>query len=120
MNLTQPVLTSFCPRTILVTGGAGFIGSNFIRWILRHDPSVLVGNLDALTYAGNLESLADVEEGHGPRGDGRYCFVNGDIRDFELVARLLRGDGEMPSSTSLPNPMLIARSWVLLLSLTPT
>jgi dTDP-glucose 4,6-dehydratase len=73
----------------LVTGGAGFIGSNFIRWVLARDPDLRVINLDALTYAGNLESLADVEAGHGRRGDGRYRFVHGDIRDAKLVAKLL-------------------------------
>ncbi|MBI4421991.1 MAG: GDP-mannose 4,6-dehydratase, partial [Gemmatimonadetes bacterium] len=88
------------PRRILVTGGAGFIGSNFIRWVLDHHPDVSIINLDLLTYAGNLESLADVAERYGgpagrrtgaPAGDGRYEFVHGDIRDFELVAALLRG-----------------------------
>ncbi len=74
---------------ILVTGGAGFIGSNFIRWVLAHDPEVHITNLDALTYAGNLESLADVEAGHGTAGDGRYRFVHGDIRDFDLLRSLL-------------------------------
>ena len=47
---------TFEPRTIIVTGGAGFIGSNFIRWALEHDSDVRIVNLDALTYAGNLES----------------------------------------------------------------
>jgi dTDP-glucose 4,6-dehydratase len=74
-----------------VTGGAGFIGSNFIRWALEHDPGVRVLNLDLLTYAGNLESLADVDERFGSAGDGRYAFAHGDIRDFELVSDLLRG-----------------------------
>lgn len=81
-------MTAFQPRRVLVTGGAGFIGSNFVRWVLEHDPSVHVVNLDALTYAGNLESLADVEARYGAGGDGRYRFVHGDIRDFHLVRRL--------------------------------
>ncbi|HYS68655.1 MAG TPA: dTDP-glucose 4,6-dehydratase [Gemmatimonadaceae bacterium] len=75
-----------------MTGGAGFIGSNFIRWLLRNEGDVQVINLDALTYAGNLESLEDVLANHGPTADGRYTFVNGDVRDLELAKQVLRGD----------------------------
>jgi dTDP-glucose 4,6-dehydratase len=82
---------AFRPACVLVTGGAGFIGSNLIRWILREVPDVRVVNLDLLTYAGNLESLADVAR------DDRYRFVRGDIGDAELVARLLAGDGGPPA-----------------------
>jgi len=82
----------FAPTTILVTGGAGFIGSNFVRWALRHDPQVRIVNLDLLTYAGNLESLSDVEQQFGADGDGRYRFVHGDIRDFDLVRALVSGE----------------------------
>lgn len=78
----------FRPACVLVTGGAGFIASNLIRWILREEPLVQVVNLDLLTYAGNLESLEDVAH------NGRYRFVHGDIGDPELVARLLAGDGQ--------------------------
>lgn len=81
----------FVPATLLVTGGAGFIGSNFVRWALGHDPRVRIVNLDALTYAGNLESLADVEQRFGDTGEGRYTFVHGDIRDFERLREVLRG-----------------------------
>ena len=56
-----------------------------------HDRHVHVVNLDLLTYAGNLESLVDVVERHGPGGDRRYSFVRGDIRDFAVVTDLLRG-----------------------------
>lgn len=79
----------FSPRTIIVTGGAGFIGSNLIRWVLEHDANVRVINLDLLTYAGNLESLSDVEQRYGANGEGRYRFVRGDIRDADVVTRLL-------------------------------
>ena len=82
---------SFRPTTVLVTGGAGFIGSNLVRWLLEHEPDVTVVNLDLLTYAGNLESLTDVSATHGSKGDGRYYFVRGDIRDPEAVAGLLAG-----------------------------
>jgi dTDP-glucose 4,6-dehydratase len=83
----------FTPSCVLVTGGAGFIGSNFIRWLLEEHPDISVVNLDLLTYAGNLESLEDVSERFGVGGDGRYYFVRGDIRDHELVTHLVRGEG---------------------------
>jgi len=69
-------------KTLLVTGGAGFIGSHFIRLILRRHKRIRVINLDRLTYAGNLENLRDVQE------DPRYEFIVGDIRDRGLVGRL--------------------------------
>jgi dTDP-glucose 4,6-dehydratase len=74
-----------------VTGGAGFIGSNLIRWLLRTHPDLHVVNLDLLTYAGNLESLEDVQRIHGAPGDGRYHFVHADIGDFDRVVSTLRG-----------------------------
>ena len=67
---------------ILVTGGAGFIGSNFVRYILETYPDYEVVNLDLLTYAGNLENLADLE------GREDYRFVRGDISDARLLDRL--------------------------------
>ncbi len=69
---------------ILITGGAGFIGSNFIRHLLRADPEVEVLNLDALTYAGNLENLADLGE------EPRHRFVKGDISNPEIVEACFR------------------------------
>jgi dTDP-glucose 4,6-dehydratase len=70
---------------LVVTGGAGFIGSNFIRHVLQRHPDDRVVNLDKLTYAGNRANLADVE------GDPRYAFVHGDICDAKLVRDVLRG-----------------------------
>lgn len=60
---------------ILVTGGAGFIGSNFIRWMKQHAPEHKLINVDLLTYAGNLESLCDIPQDEG------YVFIRADIRD---------------------------------------
>jgi len=70
---------------LLVTGGAGFIGSNYVRWVLRERPDVEITNYDLLTYAGNLENLRDVEEGR------RYRFVKGDICDSGLLDEVLPG-----------------------------
>ncbi len=69
-------------ETILVTGGAGFIGSNFIHFTIASHPERRVINLDNLTYAGNLENLRDVE------GSDKYRFKKGDVEDRELVSRL--------------------------------
>jgi dTDP-glucose 4,6-dehydratase len=92
----------FEPKCLLITGGAGFIGSNMVRWVLRESSTVRVINLDALTYAGNRENLLDVEARYGPRGEGRYHFVRGDIRDLGLVTNLLRGSLPDPSHDVLP------------------
>jgi dTDP-glucose 4,6-dehydratase len=68
---------------ILVTGGAGFIGSNFIRYYLARHPADAIINLDKLTYAGNLDNLRDVES------SANYRFVRGDIADAELLDDLM-------------------------------
>ena len=64
---------------LLVTGGAGFIGSNFVHWMLERHPDLRIVVLDKLTYAGNLANLADLQD------DPRYEFVRGDIADAEAV-----------------------------------
>ena len=69
-------------ETILITGGAGFIGSHLTRLFVNKYPSYKIVNLDKLTYAGNLENLRDIE--HKPN----YVFVKGDITDMDLLARL--------------------------------
>ena len=69
---------------ILVTGGCGFIGSNFVRHVLKSTDHIQVINLDLLTYAGNLANLADVQKDF-PK---RYRFIKGDIGDKELVQRI--------------------------------
>ena len=69
----------------LITGGAGFIGSNFIRFLLNAYTDCTVVNLDKLTYAGNLDNLIDIED------DARYRFVKGDIGDKDVVEAIVAG-----------------------------
>lgn len=71
-------------KNILVTGGAGFIGSNFINYILTERDDILIVNLDKLTYAGNLENLKPIEQ------KSNYHFVRGDITNVELVDYIFR------------------------------
>ncbi|WP_397445122.1 dTDP-glucose 4,6-dehydratase [Polaribacter sp. R77954] len=71
-------------HTVLITGGAGFIGSNFIPFILEKQKDLRVVNLDLLTYAGNLENLKEVE------GNSNYTFIKGDICDRKLVESLFK------------------------------
>src|SRR6266513_3396287 len=70
---------------LLVTGGCGFIGSNFIRTVLTTHPDDRVVNLDKLTYAGNPANLADLEH------DPRYAFLQGDVCDGKIVRDACRG-----------------------------
>lgn len=70
-------------KNILITGGAGFIGSNFIHYILKAEPDARIINLDALTYAGSLENLSDVS------ADPRYLFFEGDIGNTEFIEQTL-------------------------------
>ncbi len=71
-------------RNVLVTGGAGFIGSNFVRYLLEAETDVQIVNLDKLTYAGSLENLRDLPD------PDRHIFVEGDILNGDLVERLFR------------------------------
>jgi dTDP-glucose 4,6-dehydratase len=73
---------------LLITGGAGFIGSNFIRYMLEKYPDCRIVNLDQLTYAGNLENLSGLEN------DSRHEFVQGDICDMDAVGMLLRNGAD--------------------------
>jgi dTDP-glucose 4,6-dehydratase len=74
-------------ESLLITGGAGFIGSNFVHYVLDKHPDARVVVYDKLTYAGNLDNLRDVAD------DPRYSFVHGDICDSELVERVMREHG---------------------------
>lgn len=70
---------------ILITGGAGFMGSNFIHYILRKYPGYKIVNFDKLTYAGNLDNLRDIEN------DPRYQFIRGDIADQKAIEESVQG-----------------------------
>ena len=69
-------------KTYLVTGGAGFIGSNFVLYMLEKYKDITIVNVDKLTYAGNLENLKSIE------GDKRHVFVQADICDREVITAL--------------------------------
>ncbi len=106
----------FVPKALLVTGGAGFIGSNFIHHFLAIQPECRVINLDLLTYAGNLENLKGVE------ANPRYRFVKGDICDGESVSRILAEEringvvhfaAESHVDRSIEGPELFVRTNVL-------
>ncbi len=71
-------------KKVLVTGGAGFVGCNLIRYILRERPDWEIINIDLLTYAGNLQSLADLEK------HPRYRFIRGDVADVEVVDKAMQ------------------------------
>lgn len=77
------MMATHTPRSVLVTGGAGFIGANFVEHLIQSDSSVRVTTLDALTYAGSIDNLSQVT------GDPRHEFVRGDITDAPLVASLI-------------------------------
>lgn len=82
--------TIYQPEHVLVTGGAGFIGSHFIRHLLNHHDDIYIINLDSLTYAGSLDNLNDL-----PRKD-QHHFIQGDIGDIDLIQHLF---GEYPIDT---------------------
>lgn len=100
-------------KTYLVTGGAGFIGSNFIKYILKIHEQIKVINLDCLTYAGNLENLSDASN------DKRYFFIKGNICDKELVDTIFQHNNidyvvnfaaESHVDRSIKNPQIFLKS----------
>lgn len=74
----------YTPKNVLVTGGAGFIGCNFVRYLLHNNPTIFIVNLDKLTYAGSLDNLAELSD------NKRHEFIQGDINDAHLVSQLLQ------------------------------
>jgi len=77
-------MPEFAPQVMLVTGGAGFIGCNFVRYMLKTDAEVRIINLDALTYAGSMDNLKGLAD------ESRHTFVRGDICNRELIDKLMR------------------------------
>ncbi len=84
LNIPDSPSNSYTPKTILVTGGAGFIGCNYVRYMLENDDQVKIINLDLLTYAGSLDNLKNLPD------ESRHLFVEGDICDRDLIDKLLR------------------------------
>ena len=106
----RPDLRPLAGKAVLVTGGAGFIGSNFIHFLLAKYPDIRVVNLDKLTYAGNLDNLADVG------CDPRHEFIRGDIRDRDLVRGVLehvQGVFHFAAETHVDRSILDAGEFVL-------
>lgn len=91
------------PSAVIITGGAGFIGGTLVRWLLANNPDIRVITYDALTYAGNLDSLAQIFSMHGAHGDGRHYFVKADICNAEAFSAVLDGDGK-ETGTNRPIP----------------
>ena len=103
-------------KKILVTGGAGFIGSNFVRYMLNKYQDYKIVNLDLLTYAGNIKSLDDVKD------NPNYLFVKGDIADNKLVDKIVSDNkidviinfaAESHVDRSITNPDIFVKTNVL-------
>ena len=103
-------------RTIIITGGAGFIGSHVVRLFVNKYPEYHIINLDKLTYAGNIENLKDIES------KPNYTFVKGDICDYDSVLGLMKGEkvdgvihlaAETHVDRSIKDPLVFAKTNVL-------
>lgn len=105
--------TTFVPRNIIVTGGCGFIGSNFVHYVVDHHPDVHITVLDALTYAGNINNINGLPE-------DRVDFVHGNICDAALLDRIVPGHdaivhyaAESHNDNSIANPEPFVRTNVV-------
>ena len=103
-------------KSILITGGAGFIGSHVVRLFVNKYPDYKIVNLDKLTYAGNLANLKDIED------KPNYKFIKGDISDLEEMRRIIRDNGitgiihlaaESHVDRSIKDPFTFARTNVM-------
>lgn len=88
------------PQTLLITGAAGFIGSNAVAWLLREQPSLCIVAYDAMTYAAHPDSLPMVAAGAGER----FRFVRGDVRDAGLLRAVLDGTARAADGRAVPRP----------------
>jgi len=96
---------AFEPTAVMITGGAGFIGANLVSWVLSRRADVHVIVLDNLSYAGNVANLRGPARLHGPTGDRRFFFVEGDICHGKLVSDLLAGTATEPlTGRQMPRP----------------
>lgn len=105
--------TTFVPRNIIVTGGCGFIGSNFVHYVVDHHPDVHITVLDALTYAGNINNIKGLPE-------DRVDFVHGNVCDAALLDRIVPGHdaivhyaAESHNDNSIANPEPFVRTNVV-------
>lgn len=105
--------TTFIPRNIIVTGGCGFIGSNFVHYVVDHHPDVHITVLDALTYAGNINNIKGLPE-------DRVDFVHGNVCDAALLDRIVPGHdaivhyaAESHNDNSIANPEPFVRTNVV-------
>lgn len=105
--------TTFVPRNIIVTGGCGFIGSNFVHYVVDHHPDVHITVLDALTYAGNINNIKGLPE-------DRVDFVHGNVCDTALLDRIVPGHdaivhyaAESHNDNSIANPEPFVRTNVV-------
>ncbi len=95
---TPPRTARAAPGVLLITGAAGFIGTNAVAWLLRERPGLVIVSYDAMTYAAHPESLPMVTAG----ATGRHYFVQGDVRDAGLLASVLTGNARDASGRAIP------------------
>ena len=92
-------------KNIVITGGAGFIGSHVVRLFVNKYPEYHIINLDKLTYAGNLANLKDIED------KPNYTFVKGDICDFDLMLKLMQDYMGLDNRFRMNKPSTVGMNW---------